>query len=43
MVGQLIKENRRLKSQLAKSYPHDTAFGYEKGQIRGGLTVKRPL
>lgn len=32
-----------LKSQLAKSYPHDTAFGYEKGQIRGGLTVKRPL
>jgi hypothetical protein len=32
-----------LKSQLAASYPHDQAFGYEKGQIRGALTVKRPL
>jgi len=32
-----------LKSQLARSYPHDQAFGYEKGMIRGALTVKRPL
>lgn len=32
-----------LKSQLAKSYPNDTAFGYQKGQIRGALSVKRPL
>ena len=32
-----------LKSQLARSYPQDSAFGYAKGQIRGALTVKRPL
>jgi hypothetical protein len=32
-----------LKATLAESYPHDQAIGYSKGQIRGGLTVKRPL
>jgi len=32
-----------LKSELARNYPHDRAFGYEKGQIRGALTVWRPL
>jgi len=32
-----------LKTKLAESYPHDQATGYTKGQIRGALTVKRPL
>ena len=32
-----------LKAKLAESYPHDAATGYAKGQIRGALTVKRPL
>lgn len=32
-----------LKATLAESYPHDQATGYSKGQIRGALTVKRPL
>jgi hypothetical protein len=32
-----------LKAELAKTYPHDQATGYDKGQIRGALTVKRPL
>ncbi len=32
-----------LKVKLTESYPHDQATGYSKGQIRGALTVKRPL
>lgn len=32
-----------LKAKLAQTYPHDQATGYAKGQIRGALTVKRPL
>ncbi|MCG2575664.1 DUF3365 domain-containing protein [Dechloromonas sp. XY25] len=32
-----------LQARLAESYPHDQATGYSKGQIRGALTVKRPL
>lgn len=32
-----------LKAKLAESYPHDLATGYAKGEIRGALTVKRPL
>lgn len=32
-----------LKARLAENYPHDQATGYSKGQIRGALTVKRPL
>lgn len=32
-----------LKAALARTYPHDQATGYGKGQIRGALTVKRPL
>jgi len=32
-----------LPAKLAESYPHDQAIGYAKGQIRGALTVKRPL
>jgi hypothetical protein len=32
-----------LKAKLTATYPHDQATGYAKGQIRGALTVKRPL
>jgi hypothetical protein len=32
-----------VKGKLAAQYPHDQATGYALGQIRGGLTVKRPL
>ena len=32
-----------LRAKLAENYPHDQATGYTKGQIRGALTVKRPL
>jgi hypothetical protein len=32
-----------LKAKLAESYPRDLALGYAKGEIRGALTVKRPL
>jgi hypothetical protein len=32
-----------LKAELARSYPQDRATGYAKGQIRGALTIERPL
>ena len=32
-----------VKAQIAKSYPNDLAVGYREGQIRGALTIKRPL
>lgn len=32
-----------VKAQLAAEYPHDRAVGYNVGQIRGAVTVKRPL
>ena len=32
-----------LKAALAKDYPHDQATGYSVGQVRGALSVKRPL
>lgn len=32
-----------LKAKLLETYPHDQATGYAKGEIRGALTVKRPL
>ena len=32
-----------LKAALAKDYPHDQATGYTTGQVRGALTVKRPI
>lgn len=33
----------KLKARLAESYPHDRATGYSRGEIRGILSVKRPL
>ncbi len=32
-----------LKAKLAESYPKDQATGYRQGQIRGALSVLRPL
>ena len=32
-----------LQAALAKDYPHDRATGYALGDVRGALTVKRPL
>lgn len=32
-----------LKAELGKRYPHDAATGYGLGQVRGALTVIRPL
>lgn len=32
-----------LQTKLNEAYPHDQATGYGIGQIRGALTVKRPL
>ncbi len=31
------------KAKLAELYPNDKATGYSEGQVRGALTVKRPL
>lgn len=32
-----------VKAKLTELYPKDLATGYKEGQIRGALTVKRPL
>ena len=32
-----------VKAQLATTYPHDRATGYSPGQIRGAISLKRPL
>ncbi len=32
-----------VKSQLTADYPHDQATGYSAGQIRGAVSIKRPL
>lgn len=41
--GDPAKMGNDLKAQLAEQYPHDQATGYSLGQIRGALSVKRPL
>jgi hypothetical protein len=35
--------NENVKARLAEDYPHDQATGYEAGQIRGAVSIKRPL
>lgn len=35
--------NANVKARLAEDYPHDQATGYEAGQIRGAVSIKRPL
>lgn len=32
-----------VRQRLAVEYPHDKAIGYLPGQIRGAVTIKRPL
>lgn len=32
-----------VKDQLSKDYPFDRATGYSTGQVRGAITVKKPL
>jgi len=32
-----------VKAKLASEYPHDRAFGYTLGQIRGAVTIKQRL
>ena len=32
-----------VKARLAEDYPHDQATGYSPGQLRGALSIKRPL
>ena len=32
-----------LKAALGRDYPHDRAIGYAVGEVRGALSVKRPL
>ncbi len=32
-----------VKAQLAKDYPFDQATGYREGQVRGAISLKRPL
>jgi hypothetical protein len=32
-----------VRAQLAKDYPADRAVGYSAGQIRGAVTIKKPL
>jgi len=32
-----------VKARLLKDYPHDQATGYSVGQVRGGVSIKRPL
>ena len=41
--GPADKLDPAVKAELGNSYPQDQATGYAKGQIRGALTVKRPL
>lgn len=31
------------RARLAAEYPHDRATGYREGQVRGAVTIKRPL
>jgi hypothetical protein len=32
-----------VRARLATEYPHDKATGYSAGQIRGAISIKRPL
>ena len=41
--GESAKLTPELKEKLTTLYPNDQATGYQLGQIRGALTVKRPL
>lgn len=34
---------REVRERLATDYPHDRGTGYSLGQVRGAVTIKRPL
>lgn len=41
--GPADKMARDIKEQLNSEYPHDKATGYSAGQVRGAVSIKRPL
>ncbi|MCF8210774.1 MAG: DUF3365 domain-containing protein [Rhodoferax sp.] len=41
--GTSDKLSAEVQQQLRQAYPNDLAVGYSEGQVRGALTVKRPL
>lgn len=41
--GTSEKINPAVKKRVDIDYPHDKAIGYHPGQIRGAVTIKRPL
>jgi len=41
--GAADKIQPNVKAKLTAEYPHDQATGYSAGQIRGGVSVKRPI
>jgi hypothetical protein len=41
--GPQDKLSPAIRERLAKDYPSDRATGYAPGQIRGAITIKRPL
>jgi len=41
--GPVEQIGETVKAQLAAEYPYDTATGYKLGQMRGAITIKRPL
>jgi hypothetical protein len=41
--GQTSAMNDGIKARLKAEYPHDRATGYSLGEVRGALSVKRPL
>lgn len=41
--GPLESMTEGTKAQIAGEYPHDKAVGYSLGQIRGGVSYKKPL
>jgi hypothetical protein len=40
--GPTASMSEGVKAQLASEYPHDRAVNYELGQVRGGISVKKP-
>jgi len=41
--GPLESISEAVRAQLAFEYPQDRAIGYRLGQVRGAVTVKRPI
>lgn len=41
--GDTAKMNPEVKKLLSEKYPHDKATGYKVGDLRGAVSIKRPL